>query len=101
MDPNFHESQHNNNGAATSTPATHFASQSQTPNPLPPMPHLADPTSAASYHQQNVGAQGAEGHASGYAQSAAAYGGSSGTQAQDTSPIQNYSAQQHARAPSS
>ncbi|KAF2023882.1 hypothetical protein EK21DRAFT_79959 [Setomelanomma holmii] len=96
MDPNFHESAHNNNG--TSTPASQFASHSQTPNPLPSMPQFADPSNAASY--QNIGAQGAGGNALGYAQSAA-YGGSAGTQAHDTSSIQNYSAQQQARAPSS
>tara|TARA_R110002003_G_scaffold68_26_gene6252 strand:- start:2248 stop:3459 length:1212 start_codon:yes stop_codon:yes gene_type:complete len=97
MDPNFHESAHNNNG--TSTPASQFASLSQTPNPLPPMPHFADPSTAASY--QNVGAQGAGGNAPGFAQSAA-YGGSTGTQTQtqDNSSIQNFSAQQQARAPS-
>ena len=97
MDPNFHESAHNN---GTSTPASQqFASQSQTPNPLASTPYFADPSTAANTSYQNVGAQGAGEGTPGFAQSAA-YGGSTGTQAQDTSSIQNYSAQHQSRAAS-
>jgi hypothetical protein len=92
MDPNFHESSHNN---GTSTPAAQFASHSQTPNPLASTPYFADPSTAATH--QSVGAQGAGGAAPGYAQSAA-YVGGMGTQAQDNSLIQNFSAQQQSRA---
>src|SRR5689334_20430815 len=88
MDPNFHESSLNN---GTDTPASQFASHSQTPNPLASTPYLSDPSTASTY--QNVDAQGAGGGAGGahgYAQSAAyGGGGSNGTQAQDTSSIQN------------
>jgi hypothetical protein len=94
MDPNFHESSHNNNNG-TSTPAAQFASHSQTPNPLASTPYFSDPSTAA--HHQNVGGQGAGGAASGYAQSVAFGDNSSGmaAQAQDNSSIQNFSAQQH------
>jgi hypothetical protein len=91
MDPNFHESAHNNGGIAT--PASQFASHSQTPNPLASTPYLSDPTAAAG--QQNVGAQGEEGAMQGYAQSAA-YG-----QAQVTPSIQNFSAQLQSHAAAS
>jgi hypothetical protein len=88
MDPNFHESSHNN---GTSTPASQFASHTQTPNPLASTPYFSDPSPAAMH--QHVGAQGAGGVAPGYTQSAG-YGDSGlGSQAQDTSSIQNYSAQ--------
>lgn len=98
MDPNFHESAHNNNG--TSTPASqHFASQSQTPNPLASTPYFADLSTAANNSYQHVGAQGAGGGTPGYAQSAA-YSGGAGTQAQDTSSIHNFSAQHQSRAAS-
>jgi hypothetical protein len=87
MDPNFHESSHNNGSA---TPALQFASHSQTPNPLASTPYFSDPSPAA-MHQQ-VGAQGAGGAASGY-QSARYGDGGMGSQAQDTAAIQNFSAQ--------
>jgi hypothetical protein len=96
MDPNFHESSHNN---GISTPAPQYASHSQTPNPFASTPHYIDPSTAAN-HQQHVGVQGTGGAATGYAQSAA-YGDSSGTQAQGTSSIQHFSAQQQSRAASS
>jgi hypothetical protein len=95
MDPNFHESAHNNGGIAT--PASQFASHSQTPNPLASTPYFSDPTAAAG--QQSVSAQGVEGAMQGYAQSAP-YG-----QAQDTSAaaaasasIHNFSAQLQSHA---
>jgi len=97
MDPNFNESSHNN-GNGTSTPASQYASHSQTPNPFAPAPYLSDPTAAANH--QAVGAQSVGGAASGYAQSAAAYGDSTGTQAQGTSSIQNFSAPHQSRAAS-
>ncbi|KAH5753446.1 hypothetical protein HBI88_214690 [Parastagonospora nodorum] len=97
MDPNFHESSHNN-GNGTSTPASQYASHSQTPNPFASAPYLSDPTAAANH--QTVGAQSVGGTASGYAQSATAYGDSTGTQAQGTSSIQNFSAQHQSRAAS-
>ncbi|KAF2827558.1 hypothetical protein CC86DRAFT_393659 [Ophiobolus disseminans] len=97
MDPNFHESAHNN---GTSTPASQqFASQSQTPNPLASTPYFTDPAATASSNYQSVGALGAGGGTPGYAQSAT-YGGSTGTQTQDTSSIQNFSAQHQSRAAS-
>jgi hypothetical protein len=88
MDPNFHESSHNN---GTSTPAPQFASHTQTPNPLASTPYFSAPSPAA-MHQQ-VGAQGAGGAAPGYAQSVGYGDGGMGSQAQDTSSIHNFSAQ--------
>jgi hypothetical protein len=87
MDPNFHESPHNN---GTATPAPQFASQSQTPNPLASTPYFSDPSPAA-MHQQVGGAQGAGG-AAGY-QSAMYGDGGARSQAQDAASIQNFSAQ--------
>ncbi|KAH7394262.1 hypothetical protein DE146DRAFT_127235 [Phaeosphaeria sp. MPI-PUGE-AT-0046c] len=89
MDPNFHESSHNNDTSTTpaAQPAAHH---SQTGTLLAPSPYYPDPSTAA--HHQSVGVQGA--------------GGDLGMQMQahDTLPasIQNYSAQhQQSRAASS
>lgn len=95
MDPNYNESLQTN---GASTPASQFASQSQTPNPFTSTTQFAN-LPPASYHQR-VGAQSANDSApAGYTQSAA-YGGSTGPQAQDTSLIQNFSAQHQSRAAS-
>jgi hypothetical protein len=92
MDPNFHQSPHNNNGI--SAPASQFASHAQTPNPHPQSQSHPHSLASTPYFadQQNVGAQGAGG------QSAAAYSGAMGGQAQDNSSIQNFSAQHQSHA---
>ena len=82
MDPNYHESLQAN---GTLSPASHFPSQSHTPNLFTTTPYFTGPPT----NHQNTGAQGDGG---GVAQSAA-YGGSTGAQAQGTSSIHNYSSQ--------
>jgi hypothetical protein len=95
MDPNYNESLQNN---GTTTPASQFASQAQTSHAFPSTLQFADPSSA--HILQGVGVQSADGNGpAGYTQSAA-YGGSTGPQAQDTSLIQNFSAQHQSRAAS-
>lgn len=91
MDPVFDESAYNTQNA---TPAPQFPSAaSHTLNvPSSTAPHFADQSQLSSF--QNVGAHAAGNHAQ-TGMPSSAFGGATGTQTQDTSSIQNYSATHH------
>jgi len=95
MDLNFNDPAYNN---GSSTHASQYLLQSQTPNTS--TPYFADQSAS---NVQNVASQsaGAGGAAMGFPQ-AAAYGDNVGlgTQAQDTTSIQNYNPQHQSRAAS-
>ncbi|OAL46241.1 hypothetical protein IQ07DRAFT_518362 [Pyrenochaeta sp. DS3sAY3a] len=95
MDLNFHDAPNSHDSAATASQyPPQYPSQSQTPAALASTPYYTDQPSAANF--QSLAAQGAGGGeaAAGFAQ-LSTFGASMGTQAQDTSAIQNYIAQQH------
>jgi hypothetical protein len=96
MDPNYNELSHSN---GTSTPASHFPQQSQASSAHTSPPYFADQSSTANF--QHVGTQhsGGANAPGGYSQSAG-FNGSMGTQAHDTSSMQNITSQQQARTAS-
>lgn len=96
MDPVFDESAYNTQNA---TPAPQYPSAaSHTLNvPTNMAPHFADQSHVSGF--QDVGAQSAGGYAP-TGGPTSAYGGAPGTQTQDTSSIQNYSASHHTGTPS-
>ncbi|CAO2656441.1 Nn.00g052440.m01.CDS01 [Neocucurbitaria sp. VM-36] len=96
MDLNFNGPTNNSNGSSSS--ASQYPPQSQTPSALSSTPYFADQSSTSSY--QNVGIQsGTNGAPAGFSQPSA-FGGSMGTQSQDTPSIQNFTPQQQSRAAS-
>ena len=96
MDLNFNGAPSNSNGSSTS--ASHYPPQSQTPSALSATPYFADQSSTSGY--QHVASQsGGGGAPAGFSQSTG-YGGSMGTQAPDMPSIQNFTPQQQSRAAS-
>lgn len=95
MDPNFNELSYSNGNSES---APQYPPQSHTPRANTSTPYFADQSSLST--AQNGAAHGAAGvNAMGYSQ-ATGFGGSMGTQAHDTSSIQNYASQHQSRAAS-
>jgi hypothetical protein len=95
MDPNYNELSHSN---GTSTPASHFPQQSQASSAHTSPPYFADQSSTANF--QHVGTHSGGANAPGGYSQSAGFNGSMGTQAHDTSSMQNITSQQQARAAS-
>jgi hypothetical protein len=95
MDPNYNELAHSN---GTSTPASLFRHQSQTPNAHTSTPYFADQSSTANF--QNVGSQSGGDTAPGGFSQSAGFAGNMGTQAHDTFSMQNFTSQHQSRAAS-
>jgi hypothetical protein len=95
MDPVFDESAYNTQNA---TPAPQYPSQSHTPNiPSNTAPSFTRQSNESGF--QDVGAQSAGDYAP-TGGPTSAYSGATGTQTQDTSSIQNYSASHQTGTPS-